>query len=118
MFEKNMKIAYLIDFYADVLDDHTRDIMKAYYNDDLSLAEIAEDEGISRQGIRHIVKKGEDQLLFLEERLSLAQRNLEIKDATKLLCSVLEHLEGSGTLSADGARAALNSAIAILGKGE
>ena len=56
MFEKNMKIAYLLDFYSEVLDDHTRDIMRAYYNDDLSLAEIAEDEGISRQGIRHALR--------------------------------------------------------------
>ena len=78
MFEKNMKIAYLIDFYADVLDDHTKDIMKAYYNDDLSLAEIAEDEGISRQGIRHIVKKGEDLLLSFEAKLGIAAKYEEI----------------------------------------
>ena len=118
MFLKNMKLSYLLDFYGEVLDEHTRGIMRAYYNDDLSLAEIAEDEGISRQGIHHIVKKGEDQLLFLEERLSLAQRNLEIKDATQLLCSVLEHLEGAGTMSTDEATRALNRAIALLGKSE
>ena len=47
MFEKNMRLAFLLDFYADVLDEHTRNIMRAYYHDDLSLAEIAEDEGIS-----------------------------------------------------------------------
>ena len=93
MFEKNMKIAYLIDFYADVLDDHTRDIMKAYYNDDLSLAEIAEDEGISRQGIRHIVKKGEDQLLFLESKLAIARRHEEIIEISDELSSVIEKLE-------------------------
>ncbi len=93
MFEKNMKIAYLIDFYADVLDDHTRDIMKAYYNDDLSLAEIAEDEGISRQGIRHIVKKGEDQLLFLESKLAVAKRHEEIVDINDELSSVIDKLE-------------------------
>jgi predicted DNA-binding protein YlxM (UPF0122 family) len=93
MFEKNMKIAYLIDFYADVLDDHTRDIMKAYYNDDLSLAEIAEDEGISRQGIRHIVKKGEDQLLFLESKLSIAKRHEEMVEISDELSSIIKKLE-------------------------
>ncbi len=93
MFEKNMKIAYLIDFYADVLDDHTRDIIKAYYNDDLSLAEIAEDKGISRQGIRHIVKKGEDQLLFLESNLAIAKRHEEIVEINDELTSVIEKLE-------------------------
>lgn len=93
MFEKNMKIAYLIDFYADVLDDHTRDIMKAYYNDDLSLAEIAEDEGISRQGIRHIVKKGEDQLLSLEAKLGIAEKHEETLMIGEELSRIIVRLE-------------------------
>ena len=59
MFEKNLKLAYLLDFYGDVLDEHTRGVMKAYYDDDLSLSEIAEGVGISRQGVRHVIKKGE-----------------------------------------------------------
>lgn len=95
MFEKNMKIAYLIDFYADVLDDHTRDIMKAYYNDDLSLAEIAEDEGISRQGIRHIVKKGEDQLLSLESKLGVAKKHEEMVMISDELDLIINNLESS-----------------------
>lgn len=95
MFEKNMKIAYLIDFYADVLDDHTRDIMKAYYNDDLSLAEIAEGEGISRQGIRHIVKKGEDQLLSLESKLGIAAKHEEILMIGDELSLIIEKLVAS-----------------------
>ena len=74
MFQKNMKLAYLLDFYSEVLDEHTRAIMNAYYSDDLSLAEIAELEGISRQGVRHIIKKGEEQLEFFEKRLALAAR--------------------------------------------
>ena len=39
MFEKNLKLAYLLDFYGDVLDEHTRAVMKAYYDDDLSLGD-------------------------------------------------------------------------------
>jgi predicted DNA-binding protein YlxM (UPF0122 family) len=95
MFEKNMKIAYLLDFYAEVLDDHTRDIMRAYYNDDLSLAEIAEDEGISRQGIRHVVKKGEDQLMFLESKLSIAKQHEELVEINDALTRVITQLEES-----------------------
>ena len=95
MFEKNMKIAYLIDFYEDVLYDHTRDIMKAYYNDDLSLAEIAEGEGISRQGIRHIVKKGEDQLLSLESKLGIAAKHEEILMIGDELSLIIEKLVAS-----------------------
>jgi predicted DNA-binding protein YlxM (UPF0122 family) len=85
MFEKNLKLAYLLDFYGDVLDEHTRSVMKAYYDDDLSLSEIAEGVGISRQGVRHIIKKGEDQLTFLEDRLGLAEHYEELAEAVELL---------------------------------
>ena len=87
MFEKNLRVAYLLDFYGDVLDEHTKDVMTAYYNDDLSLSEIANDEGISRQGIRHIIKRGEEQLIFLEEKLQLAEHY-------KRLCELAGELEG------------------------
>jgi len=73
MFAKNMRIAYLLDFYGDLLDEHTVSVMKAYYNDDLSLSEVASDVGISRQGIRHLVKKGEEMLEFYDERLGLVE---------------------------------------------
>ena len=73
MFQKNMRLAFLLDFYGEVLDEHARSIMRAYYEDDLSLAEIADGEGISRQGVRHIIKKSEEQLDFLETRLGLAE---------------------------------------------
>ena len=85
MFEKNMRLAFLLDFYGEALDSHTKDIMKAYYEDDLSLAEIAEDEGISRQGVRHIIKKGEEQLDFFESALKLTKRNDELQSATESL---------------------------------
>jgi predicted DNA-binding protein YlxM (UPF0122 family) len=73
VFEKDMKLAYLLDFYIDLFDEHTAGVMRAYYEDDLSLAEIAAGEGISRQGVRHIIKKCEEHILFLEERLGLAR---------------------------------------------
>ncbi len=79
MFEKNMRIAYLLDFYGEALDEHTLGVMKAYYNEDLSLSEIADGVGISRQGIRHLIKKGEDQLEFYESHLALAKRHEELE---------------------------------------
>ena len=94
MFEKNLKLAYLLDFYGDVLDEHTRSVMKAYYDDDLSLSEIAEGVGISRQGVRHIIKKGEDQLTFLEDRLGLAEHYEELEEAVELLEGIKGLLDG------------------------
>ena len=45
-----------------------------YYNEDLSLSEIAEQIGISRQGVRDLIKKAEEEIFFLEEKLGLAQK--------------------------------------------
>lgn len=92
MFEKNMTVAYLLDFYGDALDEHTASVMRAYYNDDLSLAEIAADEGISRQGIRHLIKKGEEQLDFFESTFGLAKRHGELSEVCKSLSSLCDKL--------------------------
>ena len=96
MFEKNMRIAYLLDFYADVLDEHIASVMRAYYNDDLSLSEIAQDEGISRQGIRHLIKKGEESIEFFEEKLGLAKRHAELLSVANTLTDIKSSLLGSG----------------------
>ena len=76
---KNMEIALLFDFYGDMLTDKQRDVVELYYNDDLSLAEIAENEGITRQGVRDSIKRAESQLLEMEERLGLARRFREMR---------------------------------------
>ena len=92
-----MKFSYLIDLYGDVLDDNTREILSSYYYDDLSLAEIAASVGISRQGVRHTIKRGEEQLNFLEEKLSLAKRSTELslisEELLKISDSVAKHTE-------------------------
>lgn len=74
MFEKDLSLGLLLDFYGDVLNEHTRSLLNAYYAEDLSLSEIAESEGISRQGVRQAIKKGEEELRFLEEKLGLSEK--------------------------------------------
>ena len=59
MVTKNLEISYLLDFYGDVLTEKQRDVMEQYYNDDLSLSEIADNFGITRQGVRDAIKRGE-----------------------------------------------------------
>ena len=98
MFEKNLMMSYLLDFYGEVLDSHTHSLMAAYYDDDLSLAEIAQDAGISRQGVRHIIKKGEEQLLFLEARLGLAERNKRLLRVAKRLSDIIGGLSDENAL--------------------
>ena len=115
MFEKNMKIAYLIDFYEDLLDPHVSSVMRAYYDDDLSLAEIAEGEGISRQGIRHLIKKGEEEIEFLESNLALAKRHEELISACASLSRVCERLEGDEAFVDDAAE--IRRVIEVITKG-
>ena len=89
MFEKNLNIAYLLEFYGEVLPERKRTVMEYYYHDDLSLSEIAEEIGISRQGVRDIIKKSEEELFFYENALHLAERFLKAKqyaDRAQALC--------------------------------
>lgn len=74
MFEKNLNIGYLLDFYGVLLSERKRNVMDMYYNEDFSLSEIAEQIGISRQGVRELIKKSEDELLFYEDKLGLAYK--------------------------------------------
>ena len=62
MFEKNLTMGYLLDFYGDLLAERRRELMSLYYNEDYSLAEIAAEVGISRQGVRDAIKRGEEEL--------------------------------------------------------
>jgi len=71
---KDLGISVLLDFYGDMLTEKQKDVVELYYNEDLSLAEIAEHSGITRQGVRDSIKRAEAQLKEYEERLGLAQR--------------------------------------------
>ena len=89
MFQKNMNISFLLDFYGDVLGEKQRTVLELYYNEDLSLAEIAESENMTRQGVRHIVKKAEQDLLFLENKLGLANHFVKIRSVSDSIIASL-----------------------------
>ena len=75
---KNLEISVLLDYYGGMLTDKQRDVIDLYYNQDLSLAEIAEHEKISRQGVRDNIKRGEAYLTELEENLHLAKQTVSL----------------------------------------
>ena len=77
---KNLDISVLLDFYGDMLTEKQREVIGFYYNEDLSLSEIGEFEGITRQGVRDLIKRAEGILLDLEERLGLAKKFRQIQD--------------------------------------
>ena len=78
---KNLEISYLLDFYGDVLTQKQRDVMEQYYNDDFSLAEIAANFGITRQGVRDSIKRGEGILLELEQKVGFAARYKAVQES-------------------------------------
>ena len=77
---KNLEISYLMDFYGNLLTDKQRDIMQLYYQEDLSLAEIAAEVGITRQGVRDNIVRAEKELLHFETSLGLWSRFSRITD--------------------------------------
>ena len=93
MFEKNLELGYLLDFYGELLSARKRSVMDMYYNEDLSLAEIASEIGITRQGARDLIKKSEEELLFFEEKLGLAKKLSDASKAAAELKSLASELE-------------------------
>ena len=71
---KDLSLCSLIDTYSAVLTEKQRSVLRMYYDDDLSLGEIAELEGISRQGVRDSIKRGEAILNELESQLHFADK--------------------------------------------
>ena len=72
MYQKNLMVSELIDVYGPLLSERRREIIEAYYYDDLSLSEISDNIGISRQGVRDSIKKSEVELQSIENKLHLA----------------------------------------------
>ena len=83
--EEKLKQAYLYDFYGELLNEHQRQIYEDFVFNDLSLGEIAGEEGISRQGVADMVKRCEKKLVGFEEKLHLIEKFLSVKqDVTKI----------------------------------
>ena len=74
MFEKNLRLSVLFDAYGSLLTSDQQNMFDLYYNEDLSLAEIAEHTGLSRQGVRYAIKHAEESLLNYEEKLGLSKK--------------------------------------------
>lgn len=70
----NIEISMLLDLYGEALTVKQRDYLNYYYNDDLSLSEIAENEGITRQGVRDAIKRAEALLFDMESKLKFSQK--------------------------------------------
>ncbi len=94
MFEKDLHYGNLLDYYGAMLSERQRDAISFYYNDDLSLAEIADEMGISRQGVRDAIKRGEAELDELEAALGVAKAQSKMKSEIESIAEELTELTG------------------------
>ncbi len=87
---KDLSLVLLLDCYGELLTERQRDIAEMYFNEDLSLTEIAETRGITRQAVRDSIRHSEQALLELEDKLGMAQRLTDMRDCLE---QILRHCE-------------------------
>lgn len=83
----------LYDFYGELLTPHQKEIYGQFILDDLSLSEIAEDAGISRQGVHDLIRRCQKALEGYERKLHLVEKFLSVKDKVGQIGSVLDEWE-------------------------
>ncbi len=89
----NVELTVLLDLYGEVLTEKQRQYLDYYYNDDLSLAEIAENESITRQGVRDSIKRAEAILYDMEEKLHFEERLQQIGKALEEICACADVID-------------------------
>lgn len=92
MAQKNLEISVLCDIYSSLLPDKQQLALEYYYNEDLSLSEIAEHAGISRQGVRDQIKHAEAQLINYENSLGLYEKSKKTDEILSEMESIAHQL--------------------------
>ena len=110
---KNYDVALLFDFYGDLLTAKRRAFFEYYYNGDLSLSEIAENEGLTRQGVYDTLNKGERQLRAYEEKLGLVRRFRLVSEKADRIERLADALCADGADVAETARTIRETAAEI-----
>ena len=91
--EEKVEISMLIQTYGKLLTEKQYQILNDYYNNDLSLSEIAENSQITRQAVRDIIKKGEKKLFEYEEKLLFMKRTLNTEKKIEKVLSELTKIQ-------------------------
>lgn len=91
--EKNIEVSILCDLYGKLLTEKQLELLNDYYNNDLSLSEIAENNNITRQAVRDNIKKGERKLFEYEEKLSFMKRMLKQEKTIEQVLAELSKIQ-------------------------
>ncbi|WP_236785754.1 YlxM family DNA-binding protein [Anaerococcus ihuae] len=88
--EKLVQVARLFDTYGSLLNEKQKDVINCYYNEDLSLNEIAENNNKSKQAISDMIQRSVDKLFEFENELSLIKKKNQLRDDLSLLRELIE----------------------------
>jgi len=99
MKNQTYRMTLLFDFYGDVLTERQKEFYDLYYNEDLSLAEIAENYGISRQGVRDVIVRAEGIMSELEEKTGIIGRFKAMQPHVKAICDAADELLRNPTVT-------------------
>ncbi len=88
---KDLRYTLYLDMYSPLLTDKQRETLELYYNEDLSLGEISEVTGITRQGVMNCIKTSETRLSELEEEMGLVERFNSLKEKVERLETALKN---------------------------
>lgn len=80
MKNQTFRMTMLFDFYGEILTERQKEFFDLYYNEDLSLAEISENYGISRQGVRDVIVRAETAMTELEDKTGLLKRFMQMRE--------------------------------------
>ena len=83
MKNQTFRMTMLFDFYGELLTDRQKEFYDLYYNEDLSLSEIAENYGISRQGVRDVIVRAEAYMTEIEDKTGLVKRFMQLQPHVK-----------------------------------
>ena len=87
--EKDLEISFLLDFYGELLSPEKREAARLYFDEDLSLAEIAENAGVTRQAVRDVIVRAGEQLRGYENALGVVSERTatqaKVEEARNLL---------------------------------
>ena len=95
--EDKVKISILLEIYGNLLTDKQKSLLDDYYNNDLSLSEIAENNEITRQAVRDILKKGEKKLFEYEEKLGIMKKNSIQEEQIAMILSEISKINSKDT---------------------
>ena len=93
MKNQTYRMTMLYDFYGELLTERQKEFFDLYYNEDLSLSEIAENSGISRQGVRDVIVRAEGSMQEIEDKTGLIRRFMQMQDNLNAIQEAAEELK-------------------------